>query len=255
MAYCFLNNVYCCYLPTHTSYGLQPLDNGPFNVLKATYRKELEKFNSLTDSAPVDKVQFIRAYSKAREAGLTSKNIKSGFRVTGNWPISRAKALRHPEIQEDKKEATPEPPEFDVEEGTPTTSRQVRDMAKDRSPRTRRLFNRLSKGYESLETLLSTKDARITALEEEVARLTRGKKRKAIPNPNRRFIQISEALAAGEEIPPIQEEPAQRRAQEVVADEVVVVAETLVVADSSVEEEPPQIRTRSGRAVKRRRLD
>ncbi|EGU71810.1 hypothetical protein FOXB_17681, partial [Fusarium oxysporum f. sp. conglutinans Fo5176] len=39
-----------------------PLDNGVFNALKAAYRRELERFASLTDSAPMDKVNFIRAY-------------------------------------------------------------------------------------------------------------------------------------------------------------------------------------------------
>jgi hypothetical protein len=113
MATCFLNNVYCCYLPAHCSHGLQPLDNGVFNTLKATYRRELEKFASLTDSVPMDKVNFIRAYAKARRVGMTKKKILSGWRVTGNWPISRAKALRHPEIQQDRPNgsprATPEP--------------------------------------------------------------------------------------------------------------------------------------------------
>jgi hypothetical protein len=47
---------------------LQPLDNGIFNVIKGVYWKELQKLASLTDSAPVDKVNFIRAYAKAREA-------------------------------------------------------------------------------------------------------------------------------------------------------------------------------------------
>jgi hypothetical protein len=107
MATCFLNNVYCCYLPAHCSHGLQPLDNGVFNVSKAAYRKELQKLTSLTDSAPVDKVNFIKAYAQAREVGMTKKNILSGWRVTGNWPISRRKALMHPEIQSDKKETTP----------------------------------------------------------------------------------------------------------------------------------------------------
>ena len=36
-----------------------------------------------------------------------------------------------------------------------------------------------------------------------MARLKRGKKRKAIPNPNRRFMTLSEALAAGEAIPEV----------------------------------------------------
>lgn len=59
---CFLNNVYCHYLSAHCSHGLQPLDNGAFNASNAAYRKELEKLASLTDSAPVDKVNFIWAY-------------------------------------------------------------------------------------------------------------------------------------------------------------------------------------------------
>jgi hypothetical protein len=79
-----------------------------FNASKAAYRKELQKLATLTDSAPVDKVNFIRAYAKAREVGMTKQNIVSGCRVTGNWPVSRRKALMHPEIQPNKKEATPE---------------------------------------------------------------------------------------------------------------------------------------------------
>ncbi|KAJ0126839.1 Uncharacterized protein HZ326_30053, partial [Fusarium oxysporum f. sp. albedinis] len=103
MATCFLNNVYCCYLPAHCSHGLQPLDNGIFNVIKGAYRKELQKLASLTDSAPVDKVNFIRAYAEAWEAGMRKDIILSGWRFTGNWPINRYKALAHPEIQPDNR--------------------------------------------------------------------------------------------------------------------------------------------------------
>src|SRR4029450_2859065 len=135
MATCFLNNVYCCYLPARCSHGLQPLDNGPFNASKAAYRKELQKLTSLTDSAPVDKVNFIRAYAKAREGGMTKKNILSGWRVTGNWPVSRRKALIHPEIQPDKKETTPasDGPSDGQRDSdhTPTTSRHIRDLGKN----------------------------------------------------------------------------------------------------------------------------
>ena len=110
MATCFLNNIYCCYLPAHCSYGLQPLDNGIFNAVKTAYQRELENLASLTDSTPVDKINFIRAYSKARKARMSLKNILAGWRVTGNWPISRSKALRHPEIQADKvKASSPRP--------------------------------------------------------------------------------------------------------------------------------------------------
>ncbi|EGU86232.1 hypothetical protein FOXB_03254 [Fusarium oxysporum f. sp. conglutinans Fo5176] len=57
-----------------------PLDNEIFNASKATYRRELEKFASLTDSTPMDKVNFISAYAKARRVGMPEKNILSGWR-------------------------------------------------------------------------------------------------------------------------------------------------------------------------------
>ncbi|TVY74168.1 hypothetical protein Focb16_v006128 [Fusarium oxysporum f. sp. cubense] len=162
---------------------VSPLDNGVFNASKAAYRKELQKLASLTDSAPVDKVNFIKAYAKAREVGMMKKNILSGWRVTGNWPISRRKALIHAEIQPDKKETMPgsdghRDRQVDSD-NTPKTSRHIRDLGKNKSPSTRR---------------------RIASLEEEVGRLSRGKKRKAIPNPNKKFITLAEALAAGDTI-------------------------------------------------------
>ncbi|KAM4063821.1 DDE superfamily endonuclease [Hirsutella rhossiliensis] len=191
MATCFLNNVYCCYLPAHCSHGLQPLDNGVFNASKAAYRKELQKLTCLTDSAPVHKVNFIRAYAKAREVGMTAKNILSGWRVTGNWPISRSKALRHPEIH------------ADIVETSPKNSRQIRDFGKNKTPGTRRRYAVIARGFEAQEQTLAEHSNRIAKLEEEVARLQRGKKRRAIPNPNRRFMTLSEALVAEEAIPQI----------------------------------------------------
>src|SRR5580700_9252541 len=249
MATCFLNNVYCCYLPAHCSYSLQPLDNGVFNTSKAAYRKELEKLASLTDSAPVDKVNFIRAYAKARESGMTRKNILSGWRVTGNWPISRAKALRHPEIQEDKTDTSPEPPSpYLGSDDTPKTSRQIRDLSRNKTPTTRRRYAIIAKGFESQEQALAAHTIRITSLEEEVARLKRGRKRKAIPNPNRRFITLSEALAT-------KEAKGKGQLEHIIEDsdleEEVVPEEDIALEASGIES--PQRISRSGRLIKRPR--
>jgi hypothetical protein len=76
MSICFENNIFCCFLLAHTSYGLQPLDNDVFNVVKGAYRKELSKLASLTDAAPVDKIRFIRCYTAARKARMTKTIIK-----------------------------------------------------------------------------------------------------------------------------------------------------------------------------------
>ena len=71
MATYFLNNVYCCYLLAYYSYSLQPLDNSVFNVLKVAYRKELRNLASLTNSTPIDKVNFIQTYTKAYKIVMT----------------------------------------------------------------------------------------------------------------------------------------------------------------------------------------
>ncbi|KAG6990217.1 Pogo transposable element with ZNF domain [Fusarium oxysporum f. sp. conglutinans] len=259
MATCFLNNVYCCYLPAHCSHGLQPLDNGIFNVIKGAYRKELQKLASLTDSAPVDKVNFIRSYAKAREAGMRKKIILSGWRFTGNWPINRGKALAHPEIQPDKEKVlegfkTPSPPHLDSDD-TPETSRQVRDLAKHRSRPTRRKYSKIAKGLEALEMKVAVQNARITGLEEQVSQLRRGKKRKAVPNPNRRFMALAEALAAGESLPNSKEAEI-----EVDVDEEV---ETVIEVGVRSEDESDDFRvvtkhcqrTRSGRKIKKPRRE
>ena len=205
MATCFVNNVYYCYLPAYCSHSLQPLDNGVFNATKTAYRKELEKLASLTDSAPVDKVNFIRAYARARETGMTSKNILSGWRVTGNWPISRSKALRHPEIQADKagnaEIGSPGPTPHFGSDDTPKNGRQIRNLGKNKTPGTRRRYAVIAKGFEVQEQAIAEHVSKIASLEEEVARLKRGKKRKAIPNPNKRFMMLSEALAIDEATP------------------------------------------------------
>ncbi|KAH7464223.1 hypothetical protein FOMA001_g17814 [Fusarium oxysporum f. sp. matthiolae] len=70
-----------------------PLDNGVFNALEAAYRRELERFASLTDSAPMDKVNFIRAYAKARRVGMTKMNITycqaGGSLATGRFRVPK----------------------------------------------------------------------------------------------------------------------------------------------------------------------
>ena len=257
MAECYLNNIYLCYLPAHCSHGLQPLDNGPFNVLKAAYRRELEKLAVLTDSAPVDKINFIRALSNARQVAFTPKNIIAGWRVTGNWPISRAKALRHPEIQADISEesslkASPVSSHLGSD-NTPKHSRHIRDLSKGKTPRKRRRYGKIAKAFAAHEQTLATHSMRIASLEEQLDRLKRGKKRKAIPNPNRRFMTLGEALAAKEAIPEPGEESGNDSVKSDTEESVTSEASIQSVIEVVILPQSPQRTTRSGRATKKPR--
>jgi 4-hydroxybenzoate polyprenyltransferase len=93
---CYINNVHLLFLPPHTSHVLQPLDQSVFGPVKAAYRKELGYLSQWNDSTIVGKRNFIGCYQKARLAGLTMDNIKSGWKYTGLWPVSMAKPLMSP---------------------------------------------------------------------------------------------------------------------------------------------------------------
>lgn len=196
MATCFVNNVYLCFLPAHTSHGLQPLDNGVFNASKTAYRKELAKLARLTDSTPVDKINFIRCYAKARKEGMSKKNIQAGRRATGKWPINRTRALTHPEVQEDRK-TTPEIELLSSDPMTPSTSRQLHRLQKPDANSLKRTFRKISRAFERKEAELVLKDQKILALEGTLDRM-RPKKNKKIPNPNKRFMSISDILGSRE---------------------------------------------------------
>jgi hypothetical protein len=113
----------------------------------------------------------------------------------------------------------------------------------------------IARGFEAQEQVNAEHASRIASLEEEVARLKRGKKRKTIPNPNRRFMTLSETLAMGDAIPEVggQEVPVvvNSEAEEEVVSEIEVAPETEIES----EPEASQTYTRSGRLIKKRRYE
>ncbi|TXB97920.1 hypothetical protein FocTR4_00017035 [Fusarium oxysporum f. sp. cubense] len=134
-------------------------------------------------------------------------------------------------------------------------SRQVREMAKHRSRPTRRKYSKIAKGLEALEMKVAVQNARITGLEEQMAQLRRGKKRKAVPNPNRRYKTLTEALTTREDLPDSKEAEI-----EVDVDEEV---ESVIEVGVGLEDESDDFmvitkhcqRTRSGWEVKKTRRE
>lgn len=93
---------------------------------------------------------------------------------------------------------------------------------------------------------------RITNLE-EVACLKKRKKRKAIPNPNKRFIALSKLLAAGESVPTVESQTELPTVNSNEEEAVVSDAEVAEVVKVDTVFEPPMVATRSGRLIKRSR--
>lgn len=199
MATCFANNIYCLYFPAHTSHGLQPWDNGPFAVEKGAYRRELSQLSSLNDSTNGGKIQFMNCLIEARKA-VTPAVMKGGFRHTGNWPISRAKALRHPEIQMDKekrKAAELAQSEASGDESEPVTYNFITKLGRGRDHEDRRKLRKVANKNDDLTAENILLQQEILSLRAQIKNITKGKKRRAIPNPNKRFQRISDIIAAG----------------------------------------------------------
>jgi hypothetical protein len=225
--------------------------------VKAAYRKELKEFNFNNDARLMDKINFIRAYNKARTAGLTKKNIQSAFRTTGNWLINRIKALSHPEIQPNDNPKTPErelaSESKDYLKHTPKNSRQIRDFGKKKSPSTRYFFGKAAKAYTNLEFEIIALKNKVAAAKAENERSTRARKRKVIPNPNQKFMHLSEAIASNERILENQNAIADPNVE--IKDFEEIIEDEIVVGNAANAEkiETPAHRTRSGRAIKRPR--
>jgi hypothetical protein len=113
--------------------------------------------------------------------------------TTGNWPISRRKALTHPEIQADKeKRRAQREPVSDDE--VPKSGPHIMDLADPQSTASDRLeFRKIGIAFDAKQAELALAHERIRELEAQVERM-KAKKRKAIPNPNRKFMELRDML-------------------------------------------------------------
>lgn len=85
--FCIEKNIDLLVLPPHTSHELQPLDVGVFSALKSALAIETDSRTRL-DSGRISKVEWVEMYMRARQRAITKRNIESGFRKTGIWPLS-----------------------------------------------------------------------------------------------------------------------------------------------------------------------
>ncbi|KAK8042945.1 hypothetical protein PG994_013428 [Apiospora phragmitis] len=138
MAECVANKVWLLYLPAHTSHVLQPLDLGPFSVLKRKVRDYLTLRCQLTFNMNVGKADFIWAWHRARESAFKPKVIASGWQATGIYPRDISKPLnsrlrryeqgRGQEVVPSRPKQ-PDDQQTPIQEApTPTSSRQIRHI-------------------------------------------------------------------------------------------------------------------------------
>ncbi|KAF2228325.1 CENP-B protein [Viridothelium virens] len=76
-------NIALVFPPPYTTHILQPLDFTAFSPVKTCYWSQISQLAAINNAAPIKKSRFIQYYYQARQEGLTTKNILSGWRSAG----------------------------------------------------------------------------------------------------------------------------------------------------------------------------
>ncbi|KAM9936706.1 hypothetical protein OXX80_003745 [Metschnikowia pulcherrima] len=112
-------------MPSNSSHILQPLDVGPFGVLKTTYG---ERVQAMADAEikQVDKLDFLQAYSDARKAAFKTESIKSAFAASGISPLNSERVIS--KLQ--SRPRTPSPRKRNVGDDEPKTPKNTVEVRK-----------------------------------------------------------------------------------------------------------------------------
>ena len=76
-------------LPPNTTHLTQPLDKGCFGPLKACWKEACQDYMKKNPGKVVSRYSFSKIFSEAWMKSMTIRNIMSGFRVTGVYPVNR----------------------------------------------------------------------------------------------------------------------------------------------------------------------
>jgi hypothetical protein len=202
---CVANRVWLACLPSHSTHITQPLDVSVFCSLKVRYRQYVDQMALISGADALSKEDFLLCYHRAREEGITARNIRSGWRQTGLWPLDVSIPLANPRLTKPTDEAIASVTRTTPTKGdtvdcfeTPVVGAQVRKQAaaiRKRSglkPRDQQLvLRKMSKALDLKNITIADQDRQIRSLQQLVRHLQPKKRAKVVSqDPNERFITM-----------------------------------------------------------------
>ena len=83
------NGIEILCLPPNTTHRLQPLDRSCFKSFSSAYKNQCEIFRFINKRG-IKKKDLLLTVKKAWDKSITQKNIRSGFKSCGIWPLNRS---------------------------------------------------------------------------------------------------------------------------------------------------------------------
>ena len=255
MLCCLENKVWLDFLPAHCSQVLQPLDLGPFSVLKRKYRDHLRSACRRSLTMTPKKPEFLEAWMAARRDAFKPSIIDSGWRATGIFPRDRSKPLNsrlarqhtrdRPESDLWRAATPPEDPGLAVMTGldiaTPRSSRHINVIARElrsmdpayRSPTFKTFQKKLGKALDEatvqISELREQRDQYAVALERQRSQ----KRRKVKETAQQGFIRVADVRRVKEELATSSNAKGKRKARK----RVILELESSDEVESEAEEE------------------
>ena len=205
---CFNCHIQLLYLPAHTSHILQPLDLAIFGPLKSAYRKHAGRLYMQTDTSGFGKSGFLLCFAKARNEGITSQNIKAGWRAAGLWPLNPRKPLRNgqllPQHSPQRLPQQTQQQQANQPFYTPQRRDDIRSLMQrlHDSPRKaaiRVASRKLVKAHDQLTLKSAMRDEEVQSLKAQIELLQPRKRARVKPNPNEKFVNIVQIMKAKQE--------------------------------------------------------
>ena len=215
---CLQSRVWLNFLPAHCSQILQPLDVGPFSVLKRRFRSILRTTCYSMMVTIAGKPEFVAAWKRARIEALTKEKILRGWESTGIYPRDRSKALNSRlAIQADAVTADapdrPKTPDRALQASenhlqTPKNSKELRELetsvlAEDGLPQTagvRRMSRQVQKALDTLNANIVGLQHSQEQLKAALERQRPQKQRRVLPRAQQAFVDIADIQQAKDQL-------------------------------------------------------
>lgn len=88
LSYAKTNGIHLLTIPPHTSHKLQPLDRTVYGPLKTLYNRACDDWMSQHAGKTLTIYEIAECFGKVFPQAFTAKNILSGFRTTGIFPMN-----------------------------------------------------------------------------------------------------------------------------------------------------------------------
>ena len=210
---CQAHRIWIAVLPPHSSHITQPLDVSVFSSLKVQYRQFRDDIALVSNADTISKEDFLMCYYRARIQSFTARNIRSGWRQSGLWPLDVSIPLGNPRLfrppseiveeiaQETPKKESKASDSFQTPAGGADLRKQLQAGPSFHTRQQNLVLRKVCKALDEKNAKIADMDRQVKSLQQLTRRLQPKKRAKVVAkDPNEKFITMPDIVEAKEKL-------------------------------------------------------